>query len=161
MAKVKYEILMCVGNPLDYSWELFDTVHHWKDVRPYALAGAHIYRNGERIDNSKFVDHDAVAEAYHDLALDEIVNLDVYCEDSSIADERRKSAKDTLKLNKLTADETWRNKINSRYTESLRRDPLEEPLYKRNVQFIALYNAETRKLVKVVNGKVDSDELPF
>lgn len=161
MAKVKYEILMCVGDPWDYSWDLFDIVHHWKDVRPYALAGAHIYRNGKRIDNSNFIDHDAVAEAYRDLALDEIVNLDVYCEDSFTADVKRKSAEDVLKMNNLIADETWKRKINSRYTESLRRDPLEKPLYKRNAQFMALYNAETKELVKVVNGKVDTDELPF
>lgn len=161
MAKTKYEIVACVGDPWDYSYEVVDVVRHWKDARRYALLGAKIYLNSKLLNNSRFINHEQVKEAYHDLALDEIVNLDVYCEDSFTADVKRKSAEDVLKMSNLVADEAWKKKINDRYTESLHRDPLAEPLYKRHVQFIPIYSADTHKLVKVINGKVDTDELPF
>ena len=154
----KFEIVACVGNPWDYSCELIDVVSHWKEARNYISKGADVYLDGKKI---YFIDHKAVEQAFKDLRLDAIVDLDVVEDDSFIADVKRKSAYDTLKENGLSANETWSNIIEARYRNSLRVDPLKEPLYKRHIQFVPLYNAETHELVKVINGKIESDDLPF
>ena len=157
----KYEIVACVGDQYDYTYELVDVAYHWKDARDYALLGLRVYLNGKLLDNGRFIDHEAVKEAFETLKLNKIVGLNVYEDDPFEAEVKEKSADDVLKENGLVANEAWKVKVEKRYLDSLHRDPLEEPMYKRNIQFIPIYSADTHKLVRVINGRIDSDELPF
>ena len=154
----KYDVVVCYGDSHDYTWELFDTVTRWKDARNYYNQGAIIYCNGKRIE---FINHTAVAQAFHDLALEKHVGLCVVEDNVFVADIRLKSAYDTLEKYGLTADAIWHGKRDQRYDNAYCTDPLRKPFYKRNIRAVPLYSAETRKLVKVIDGLIGEDELPF
>ena len=148
MAK-KFEVVACIGNPWDYSYEVVDIVTHWKEARRYEGQGANIYLNGDRI---QFVDHSSVQEAFDDLKFDEIVGLDMISDSAFEADVLRKNASDVLEQNGIEKPANYSKKVDQRYLNR----PKE-----------VLTFAE-RHMLQLVDGKykptfvaVETDELPF
>lgn len=148
MAK-KFEVVACISNPWDYSYEVVDVVTHWKEARRLESQGANIYLNGERI---HFVDHASVQKAFDDLQFDEIVGLDVISDSAFEVDVLRKNASDILEQNGIKKPADYRTKVDQRYLNR----PKE-----------VLTFAE-RHMLKLVGGKyepmfvaVETDELPF
>ena len=148
MAK-KYEVVACVGEPWDYTYECVDVVSHWKEARRLEALGANIYLNGEHV---HFINHESVQEAFDDLKFDEIVGLDMISESAFEADVRRKNAEDILEQNGIEMSSEYKKKVDQRYLNR----PTE-----------VLTFAE-RHTLEFVDGKykqtfvaVETDELPF
>lgn len=148
MAK-KYEVVACVGEPWDYTYECVDVVSHWKEARRLEALGANIYLNGERV---HFIDHESVQEAFNDLKFDEIVGLDMISDSAFEADVLRKNAEDVLDQNGIEKPADYSKKVDQRYLNKL---------------VEAMTFAECHML-HLVDGKykpmfvaTETDELPF
>lgn len=153
MAK-KYEVVACVGDPWDYTYELVDVVSHRKEARRLEALGANIYMNGERV---YFINHESVQEAFDDLKFDEIVGFDMVSDSAFEADVRKKSANDVLEQNSLKADAEWKKKVEDRYEQHMFEANYGLPFYERH-PFHCYFNSKTGKYE---NGKIETDNLPF
>jgi hypothetical protein len=149
MATTKYQIVACVGDPWDYSYDLVDETNSWKEARNAFFGGADVYRNGKRV---YFIDHESVQEAFDDLKFDEIVGLDMISDSAFEADVLRKNAADVLEQNGIEKPVDYSKKVDQRYLNR----PTE-----------VLTFAE-RNTLELVDGKykqtfvaVETDELPF
>lgn len=148
MAK-KYEIVACIGDPWDYTYECVDVVSHWKEARRLEELGANIYMNGERV---HFIEHKSVQEAFDDLKFDEIVGLDMISNSAFEANVRRKNAEDILEQNGIEMPTDYKKKVDQRY--------LNRP--------IEVLTFAERHTLELVDGKykqtfvaIETDELPF
>ena len=164
MAK-KYEIVACVGDPWDYSYDLVDETNKWKDARNAFFEGADVYCNKERV---YFIDPKLVADAFKTLATfyRYMMSWSFPWDDGlEFEDEVAiKDAQDVLEKNgfKLNAngwpDGDWEDKITER--RRVNNDSISVPFYRRSFA-IPVYSADTHELVRVENGKCETDELPF
>ena len=150
MKKPKYIAVACIGDELDFNYEEVGSTNKWKEARELSRLGALIYCDNKKIE---LLDHSAINSAYADLAIDLIIGLDITSNSAFEADIKREIANKTLKKYGLTADETWKQKILTRYENIVYSSKYTIPFAERN---FCVFNAETGKYE---NGKVE--ELPF
>ena len=141
----KYQIVACIGDEHDYTYEPVDYTNSWKEARRQASLGADVYCGNELI---HFVDHKEVDNAFEimkSLLLNRQSMMwdDDYLDPQDIADIEESHR--VLQQNGFKTNEAWEQKVLER---AKRRggDLLETPL-KDRPRFMFKY--------------IDLDELPF
>lgn len=141
----KYQIVACIGDEHDYTYEPIDYTNSWKEARYYEKMGANVYEGNELV---HFIDHEEVNRAFQivkHLFLDKQSFLwdDDYLDPEDIID--IEEAYKILDQNGFKLNEAWERKVIER-SKRCGGDLLATPLKDR-----------PRYMFKFM----DLDELPF
>lgn len=109
----KYEIVACVGDEYDYTYETVDATNRWKEARRYESMGADVYVNGNRV---HFIDHKTINEAFKVMKGIFLTRLDPWWDEDLDPDEiiEIEEAKKTIDQNGFKLDAEWENKVKER-----------------------------------------------
>lgn len=141
----KYQIVACVGDEHDYSYEPVDYTNSWKEARRYEKMGANVYCGNDLV---HFVDHEELDRAFQVVKHLFLDRQSFLWDDGFLDIEDRIDIEEAYKIldkNGIKLNAAWEQKVLER---SKRRggDLLETPLKYR-----------PRYMFKLA----DLDELPF